>query len=113
MARIERWRAVLLAEFVAVGIESHRQVRIARRRQAEHSLQVDLARRRVEQIAAAHHLGDALLGVVDDDRQLVGEQAISAVDDKIPDITRQALVMAALNRIFEADQAVISAQADG
>ena len=41
--------------------------------------QEDLALRRLDQVGAAHHLANALLSVVDDDRQLVGVDAVSAL----------------------------------
>ena len=59
-----------LGQLVAIGIEQQGQVQVARHRQAERTLQQDLARGGVEQVGAAHHVGDALVGVVDHHRQL-------------------------------------------
>src|SRR5207248_7210014 len=69
--RFERQRAVALAELFALAVEDERQVRVFRRAIAEGALEGDLARGRGEQVAAAHHLRDPLLLVVDDDGELV------------------------------------------
>jgi hypothetical protein len=41
----------------------------------------------VEQAVAAHHVADAVGCVVDDHRQLVGEQAVGAAHDDVADVT--------------------------
>ena len=50
-------------------------------------LQPDLAWCGGKQVCAAHHVGDFLFAVVDHDRQLIREQSIGALDDKIADVT--------------------------
>ena len=47
---------------------------VARRRQIQALLQEDLSRRVVQQIGAAANLGDPLVRVIDDDRQLISGQ---------------------------------------
>ena len=54
-------------------------MQVARRRQAEPALQQDLPRRAVGEVFAANDVGDALLGIVDDDRELVREDAVGAL----------------------------------
>jgi hypothetical protein len=71
-------RAVTLAELLAVGPEDHRQVREARHGGAERMVDVDLARRVVDVVVAADHVGDAHVDVVDDDREVVRRVAIGA-----------------------------------
>ena len=41
-----------------------------------------------EQVGAAHDVRDALSGVVDDDRQLIGKQAVATADDEVTDVSR-------------------------
>ena len=62
------------------GAEQQRDVRVARARASSPSSSVEpeLTRRRVEQIGAAHDVRDALGRVVDDDRELVGDDAVAA-----------------------------------
>ena len=62
----------LLRQLLARRAEHQRHVHVARRRQPQGTLQENLARRVIEQISAANHVGDPLLGVVDDHRQLIG-----------------------------------------
>ena len=58
---------------------------IARRGQAERALQQDLARRGIEQVGAAHDVGDALRGIVDHHGQLVGPETVGAREHEIAD----------------------------
>jgi hypothetical protein len=54
-----------------------------RRLAAEQLRQQRLARRRRQQIDAAHDLGDAHLEIVDDDRELIGVDAVAALEDEV------------------------------
>ena len=83
---IDRRRAGLLGELLARRVDRRRDVQVARRRVAEQALQVDLPRRRIEQVGAAHHVGDALLGVVDHHRELVGELPVGAIQHEVADV---------------------------
>src|ERR1043165_917336 len=56
--RLQRQRAVALAELLAVFVDDERQVRVLRRSIAEGALQGDLSSRRREEIAAAYDLRD-------------------------------------------------------
>ena len=78
-------RAGLLGQLLAVVGEDQRRVQVARRRQAQRALQVDLARGVVGQVLAAHDVGDALRRVVDDHRELVGPQAVGALEHEVAD----------------------------
>ena len=48
-------------------------------------LQQDLARGAVGEVLAADDVGDALLGVVDDDGELVGEDTVGALEHEVAD----------------------------
>lgn len=47
------------------------------------SLQIDLPRRRREQIHPAHYIGYALFGIIHDHGQLICKRAIGAAQDEI------------------------------
>ena len=65
--------------------QHQRRVQVARRRQAELALQQDLPRRVAGQVFAADDVADALRRIVDDDRQLVGEDAVGAAQHEVAD----------------------------
>ena len=79
----------------AGGVDGDRHVQVTRRRHAEHALQEDLARRRREQVGAAHDVGDPLRGVVDDDGELIGVEAVAAAHDEVADVAREPLLLCA------------------
>ena len=66
---------------------------------------MDLARRRVEQVGAAHHVGHAGFGVVDHHCELVGEEAVGTLDDVIAGVGGERDFLRALHRVVEADRA--------
>ena len=84
--RLERQRAVSLSELLPVGPEDERKVRVRGGRKAERPLERDLARRRAEEVRAAHDLGHALRRVVHDDRELVRERPVRALHDEVADV---------------------------
>ena len=91
-AAIDRTRAILLRQLAAVVVEHERQVQhSAGVGRSEQMLQKDLARRRIEQVGAAHDFGDPLRGIVDDDRELIREPAVGAPHDEIADLVAQVL----------------------
>ena len=58
---------------------------IARRRQAEQRLQQAMDAGGVKQVLPAHHVGDALRGVVDHHRQMIaGRRLLARQDDVAP-----------------------------
>ncbi len=95
----QRGSARLLRQFLAGMIDRDRDVQIGRRRQAEEILQQNLARRGRQQVRAAHDVRYLLFAVVDDDRQLIGEQAVAAPDDKVADVAREVLTLRALEAV--------------
>ena len=81
----QRHVAVALGQAGAVGPEHERHVRVGRLRQPERPREPELARGGVGEVGAAHDLLDALLGVVDDHREVVGERAVAAPDHEVVD----------------------------
>lgn len=100
-----------LAELVPVGVGHHGQVDVARRPIPEESLQPDLARCRVQNIDPANDLGDALQFVIDNDRQLVRDEAVPPLDDEVPGFRFEMLGPHPLEAVFEADRVVVGADA--
>ena len=90
--RPEGRRARLLGKLLAGRVDRDRQVQVGRCRLAEQMLQVDLALRRAQEVGAANDVGDALLGIVDDDGELVGEEPIAALDQEVADVPGERLV---------------------
>ena len=81
----ERHGAVALGQPRAVGAEHERHVRVARRGQAEPRGDVQLARRRLDEVGAAHDLAHALRCVVDDHGEIVCGGAVVAAHDEVVD----------------------------
>src|SRR5918998_4971315 len=79
----ERHSAVALGEAPPIWPQNQRHVRVAGRGQAEQALEQCLARRRIEQVGAPHHLAYVLSGVVHDDGELVGGGAVVATHDEV------------------------------
>ena len=78
-------------------------MRVTRRGKAKRALQQDLPRGRIEQVGAAHHVGDALRGVVDHHRELVGPVAVGTLEHEVADLFADVLAHAPLDRIVEAE----------
>ena len=96
---------VALGEPSPVGRKQERYVRIGWLRELEEPLQVDLARRRGEQVAAAHDLRHAHLGVIHHDGELVGEDPIASPHQKIPACTCEHLALFPVHAVGERDGA--------
>ena len=79
----ERDGAVALGQPLAIGTDDQRDVDVPHGRQAEQALQVDLPRRRGEQVVAAHDDVDALGGVVDHDGEVVRRHAVVAAQHDV------------------------------
>ena len=72
------------------GAEHQPVVEIDRRRQAEQLLQQPMHAGRVEEVAAAHDMGDALQGIVDDDRQMIAGRDVAARQDHVAPVRGRA-----------------------
>ena len=64
---------------------------------------MDLARRRIQEIRAAHYVGYALRGIVDHHRELVRVQAVGTMQNKVADVPLEHLAKPALHAVREAD----------
>lgn len=93
----------LLAEFLSASVDQYGDMKVIGYRQIEHLLQIDLSRRRVEQVASAQNFGDALLVIIDHHSQLIGIGLIAPTDDKVSCLFGQILFDAALQPVVDAD----------
>ena len=91
---------------------NHRYMKVSRCREPEQSLQPNLARRGIHDIDAADYLGYTLDRVIDDDGQLIGNQAIAAPNYKVTRFTFQPLRNLSLQAINEPNGIVVGAQTD-
>ncbi len=89
--------AVALRQSLAVVAEQQRHVGVARDgRQPEQLVEPELARRRGEQIGSADDVRDALRRIVDDDCELVGDDAVAAPQHDVAARALEQLVLRAL-----------------
>ena len=91
----------VFAELLLRSIRQNRNVRVARRLQPEQPEQQQLARCVVQQIGAANDLRDVLCRIVDDDRELIGDDAVASKDDEVANVAIEALGIVALHQVFE------------
>src|SRR5262245_3622463 len=84
---------------------------VARLRERQRALQIDLPWRAREQVGAAHDSRDILECIVDHDRELVASQSIATFDD---DVATGAEVEAlrALELVIEVDRPIAHAKAN-
>ena len=80
---------------------------------AQQPLQVDLARRRTQDVPAADDFRDAGERVVHDDRQLIGEQAVRAAEDHVAAVPLKLLADRAEVAVHKGYVLVRYAQAHG
>ena len=74
---------------------------VCRYRQVQEPLQIHLLRRARQQIDAPHHARHALRGIVYDHRQLVSEGPVVALQDEVPAILREDLLVMPLEKVLE------------
>jgi len=113
LACLERRRPGLLGQLLPGRVDGNRQMGIAWRGVPEAALQQYLARRRGQQISAAHDLGNALIIVVDRNSQLISETAIRTQQNEVADIAGQSLVSEALQTIGKRNFLIIHPQTPG
>ena len=63
--------------------------------------ELDLTRRVVEQVGAAHHVGDALMNVVDDGGELIGPEAVRTFEHEVADFVFNVLCEVAAKAVGE------------
>ena len=77
---VDRGRTRVFAEFLLRAIRQNWHVRVAWRLQPQQPEQQQLAGCVVQQIGAADDLCDVLCRIVDDDRELIGDDAVAPID---------------------------------
>lgn len=114
---VQGWSPGLLAQFHSLQIANDGYVEMPRRpvrRGAEQRVQVDLAGSGIEQIVAADDVRDLLGGVVDDHRQLIGENAVGAQDNEVAAGCGELVVKRTQQAVLEVDREVFGdAEAPG
>ena len=110
VARVDRRRRRGFGQLAPGGIDREGHMRIARPRQAQEPLKVDLPRCGGQEIGAAHDVGHALCRVIDHDRQLVGMDAVRAAQDEIADFAGEVLIHGPMHAVLDPDSRVIDAQ---
>src|SRR4051794_31646622 len=99
--RRDRFRSRLLRKLLAVHIDRDRTVRVERRRNPKQALQPDLTRGRLYEVGAAHDMRDALLRIVDADRELIRVNRVAAIDHEIADMLFEFVLERRLYGVFE------------
>ena len=83
LAQIDLGRTILLAQFVAVSAAQQRDMSVLWRSEPQNEVEIALTMSRVEQVFPAHDVSEVWLGIIDRGCQLISEQAITSLDDKI------------------------------
>ncbi len=94
----------LLGELLPVGVGGHGEMKVSGSRVAQSALQQDLSRGRLQEVGAAHDVGDRLLRIIDHDRELVTVKDIAALQHEVAHVARHVLRDVALHAIFEFDR---------
>ena len=81
--------------------------------ESQRALDEDLAGCRVDQVAAPHHVGDPLMGVVDHHRELVGEEPVGASHHKVTDRLGDLLLALAPHQVLPVDAWPVGTQPQG
>ena len=113
VAQVQGRCAVLLAELFTVGTQHQRRVQIARCGQPEGRLQLNLPRRVVGQVLAAHHVADALRGIVHHHGQLVGPQPVGTAQGKVADLLLHILRLRAQAPVCPVERARLRQKTPG
>mgnify|MGYP006862998132 FL=1 len=92
---------LLLRELLSLGVEYQGQMHVAGSLGTERLDELDLTRRVVEQVGAAHHVGDALMNVVDDGGELIGPEAVRTLEYEVADFVFNVLCEVAAKAVGE------------
>ncbi len=112
-SRVRRDGPLGLRELRAVRFDDQRQVCVSRCSETKCALKRDLPRRALDQVCAAHDVGNLLVRVIDRHRELIGEDAVAAANDHITEIAHRTGALA-LDAIFENDaRRIIDTKAGG
>jgi hypothetical protein len=72
-----------LGQFLSIRLDHERQVQVSRYWQLQRLQQCQLPRGAVEQVGTANYIRDALIGIVDHHRELIGKYAIATAHNHI------------------------------
>jgi hypothetical protein len=100
---IDRPGSVALAQLAPGFVIDQRYVCISDWSEVQHPLQGDLPWRRPQQVGATDDIGDALVGVVQDNGEVVGAETVAPVYDEVPDFGRQVLLQRAKDTVAHCD----------
>jgi hypothetical protein len=103
VSKLQGHRPVLFGQLLPVAPQHQRRVQVGRCGQAQSVLQQDLPGRVVAQVLATHDMGHALCGVVNHHGQLVGPQAVGALDHEVAHRRRQGLLLRAQQAVLPSD----------
>ena len=92
---------ILFTEFLSVGIGDDRNMAVARLRQPQLLLQIDLASGGIQQVGAAHHVGDPLVSIVHHDGQLVGVESVFAQQSEVGEVVCERVVLLTLELVLK------------
>ena len=87
-------------------------MRVLGSRKSKGALNQNLARGRLEQIAAPYDFADSLLGIVHHHREMVGDDPVRTKHHEIADLILQTLRREPLNRIVEPEARGLDPQSD-
>ena len=102
-----------LAELVPIGMRDDRDVHVVGGRVTQQPLQPDLACRGVHDVDTPDDFGYTLHGIVYDDGELVGDEAVATADDEVPGLAFEMLNLLALQSIGKGNRLVGGAQPNG
>src|SRR5258706_4186404 len=109
----QRCRAVALGQPLAGRAGDEAGMRPPRLAQAQQAIEQDLPGGGGKQVVASQHLGDAHRRVVDEHRELIGEDAVGAAQHEVADRRLRIELLRALQLVVEGDRAGRDAQAQG
>ena len=75
-------------------------------------MQVNLPWRGVDKIDSANDFGDALLVIIDNDRQMIGDKAVPSLDHEIAGFAFKTLGHRSLQGVLEANGVIIGSYAN-
>ena len=110
---VDGLRAVLLGQFFTIRTQYQRGMQVLRRGQLQALLQPDLARGVVQQVGAAHHMADTLVGVIHHHGQLVGKAAVGAQQHEVAHRVLHILRLWPGGAVLPVDNGALGAQAPG
>ena len=110
--RAEGEPLIALRELLAPGVDDQRHVGVGRGLAAEGLDQLDLPRRRSEQVGAAHHVVDLHREIVHHHRELIGLEPVAALQHEVPHRQVHPLRHRPVNAIGERNRPVVDAETD-